>query len=163
MSAHAKRWRPQRRGRRQSPRVALRQKVHAATGSGTADEFVDRLRGVGVSFWPRMSDRAPGEVTGYSVSLGDWTNAAGEPVRFGGGKLAPDLNWPKLRARWEPTDPPASSRPAAGPDEQTWRLGPLDGDDAQRAWQEAERIVRDAADRINRDAATDPYAAADGA
>ena len=42
----------------------------------------------------------PGEVTGYAVTLDGDVTAAGEPVWFGGGKLAPDLTLPKLRRRW---------------------------------------------------------------
>jgi hypothetical protein len=48
-----------------------------------------------VTVWPRMSERHPDQVTGYAVSLDGWANGAGEPVRFGGGKLAPDLTLPK--------------------------------------------------------------------
>jgi hypothetical protein len=46
-----------------------------------------------------MSERHPDQVTGYAVSLDGVTNGAGQPVHFGGGKLAPDLTLPKLRAR----------------------------------------------------------------
>ncbi|WP_073388799.1 hypothetical protein [Jatrophihabitans endophyticus] len=72
----------------------------AVASSHDFDEFTTRLAGDGVTVWPRMSTQQPDQITGYSVSLNDWTNAAGEPVRFGGGKLAPDLSWPKLHARW---------------------------------------------------------------
>src|SRR5450759_2618739 len=93
----------ERAGRRELPRDVLRQRVKAAaaTSCGFA-EFTTALAGNGVSVWPRMSERNPGEMTGYAVSLDGWTNGAGEPVRFGGGKLAPDLSLPQLRARWEP-------------------------------------------------------------
>ncbi|MDT0262440.1 relaxase/mobilization nuclease domain-containing protein [Jatrophihabitans lederbergiae] len=159
------------KGRRTSPRVTLRQKVKTAAASsyGFAD-FTDRLAAQGVTVWPRMSERNPEQITGYSVSLNDWRNAAGEPVRFGGGKLAPDLSWPKLRARWEPA--PATGQretPAGGAG---WHArsgaplgGSLTGDDAEQVWREAERIVREAADKISADAdaGTDPDAAADAA
>jgi hypothetical protein len=70
------------------------------------------------------------------VSLDGVTNGAGQPVHFGGGKLAPDLTLPKLRARWQPTSPestttghqtardPAAARPR----------GPLTAAEAERVW-----------------------------
>jgi len=160
------------RGRRTSPRVTLRQKVKAsAAASHGFAEFSDRLGQQGVTVWPRMSERDPEQITGYSVSLNDWTNAAGEPVRFGGGKLAPDLSWPKLRARWEPaTTTDQREKPATGggryvrPDAPPAPpAGPLTGEDAEQVWREAERIVREAAEKITADAGTDPDAAADAA
>ena len=159
-------------GRRTSPRVALRQKVKtAAASSHSFAEFTDRLAAQGVTVWPRMSERNPEQVTGYSVSLNDWTNAAGGPVRFGGGKLAPDLSWPKLRARWEPVATPAQGdKLAAGASRHDPPgmppippSGPLTGEDAEQVWREAERIVREAAEKISAEAGTDPDAAADAA
>jgi len=157
-----------RAGRTVSPRVSLAQKVRtAAASSGGFSEFTDHLSAAGVTVWPRMSTHNPEEMTGYSVSLNDWTNAAGQPVRFGGGKLAPDLSWPKLRARWEPTTgtppPPAGGDRAATQSESPRPQGPLSDDDAARVWEEAERIVRDAADKIGADAHTDPESASDAA
>ena len=159
------------RGRRTSPRVTLRQKVQAAAAASRGfAEFTDRLAGQGVTVWPRMSERNPKQITGYSVSLNDWTNAAGDPVRFGGGKLAPDLSWPKLRARWDPaatTDRREQTAPGAGRHAATEPPtappgGPLSGDEAEQVWREAERIVREAAERISA-AGSDPDAAADAA
>ena len=150
------------RARRESPRVALRRKVQAAAASSRDfAEFATRLRGDGVTVRPRMSERDPDQMTGYSVSLDDWTNAAGEPVRFGGGKLAPDLSWPKLRARW-PDRADAAPTAAAAPGRDAAH-GPKWGADADAVWREAERIVHDAAGRIRDDAARDPAAAADAA
>jgi hypothetical protein len=48
----------------------------------------------------RHSTTNPGEVTGYAVGLADHTTKDGGIVWYGGGKLAPDLTLPKLRARW---------------------------------------------------------------
>ena len=47
--------------------------------------------------------REPGELTGYAIALlptgaRDWEQGT---TWFGGGKLAPDLSLPQLRARWE--------------------------------------------------------------
>lgn len=162
----------ERGGRREAPRVALRQKVKVAAASSYGfGEFTERLAAAGVTVWPRMSERNPEQITGYSVSLDDWTNAAGVPVRFGGGKLAPDLSWPKLRARWElATSPPT---PAGAGEQTPGRAGaessqppprgPLTDDEAEQVWREAERVVRAAADRITAEAGFDPDSAADAA
>ena len=48
----------------------------------------------------RSSTRQPGQLTGYAVALPGDLTAAGEPVWYGGGKLAADLTLPKLRRRW---------------------------------------------------------------
>ena len=50
----------------------------------------------------RFSVKNPGQVTGYSVALPGDTTKDGGPVWYGGGKLAADLSWPKLRQRWTP-------------------------------------------------------------
>ena len=153
-------------GRERTPRETLRTKVKAAAArTGGFREFADLLGREGVTVWPRMSERNPGEITGYSVSLNDYLNGAGEPVRFGGGKLAPDLSWPKLASRWS-QPAPETAAPAAGDQaatEQPARAAPRFGDDDEAAWREAERIVREAAERITASAATDPDLASDAA
>jgi hypothetical protein len=53
-------------------------------------------------------------VTGYAVTMEGARTAAGGPVWFGGGKLAPDLTLPKLRLRW-PEPGGRAGRQAAGP------------------------------------------------
>ncbi len=161
------------KGRRVSPRVTLRAKVKAAAASSAGfDDFRAVLAREGVTVWPRMSERNPDEITGYSVSLDDWKNAAGEPVRFGGGKLAPDLSWPKLNARWAPatTEQAAPTAPGtarhAAPDDARAAAGPrppFTDAEAEHVWREAERIVREAAGHIAAEARTNPDAAADAA
>ena len=162
-------------GYRRPPRVALAERVQTAAASSAGfGDFTRRLAEQGITVWPRMSERNPEEITGYSVSVDGWTNGAGEPIRFGGGKLAPDLSWPKLRARWDPETAPgaaagASSERADGKPPRTDRPtpagagGPLSGEDAAQVWREAERIVREAAEKIAADAAGNPEAAADAA
>ena len=170
------------KGRRISPRVTLRTKVQAAAAASAGfDDFRAVLAREGVTVWPRMSERNPDQITGYSVSLDDWTNAAGGPVRFGGGKLAPDLSWPKLNARWEPATTDGQQQreqqhqqrtagagrhaaPEPGtPGQAASARGPLTEAEAEYVWHEAERIVREAAEHITAEAATDPAAAADAA
>lgn len=150
------------RARRRSPRSVLRGRVKAAAASSSGfGEFTDRLAALGVTVWPRMSERTPDQVTGYAVSLNDWLNAAGDPVRFGGGKLAPDLSLPKLQARWDPdsgrSSPAGQRGPSRGADSSS--RGAVAGEDAARVWAEAEQIVREAAEKI----IADPDAAADAA
>jgi hypothetical protein len=153
-------------GRPVAPRVVLRTKVKAAAAASTGfEDFTSRLAAAGVTVWPRMSEMRPDQMTGYSVSLNDWTNAAGEPVRFGGGKLAPDLSLPKLTARWgeQPAARRHPDRATAAGQQRTEAVPPVTGPDAERAWLDAERLVREAAARISADARTNPDAAADAA
>jgi hypothetical protein len=92
-------------------REVLRGKVRAAmAGASSFEDFTERLRRDGVLLRPRMSTLDPEEVTGYAVALrATGADAAEglEPVWFGGGKLAPDLTFPQLQARWcrESADP----------------------------------------------------------
>ena len=153
-------------GRERTPRETLRTKVKAAAARTSGfKEFADLLGREGVTVWPRMSERNPGQITGYSVSLDDYLNGAGEPVRFGGGKLAPDLSWPKLASRWSQPAPETATTTAGeqAATEQPAPATPRFGDDDEAAWREAERIVREAAERITASAATDPDLASDAA
>ena len=85
-------------------REVLRGKVRAALAGATSfEELTERLRRDGVLVRLRMSTVNPEEVTGYAVALrasGADAAEGREPVWFGGGKLAPDLTFPQLRARW---------------------------------------------------------------
>jgi hypothetical protein len=86
-------------------RDVLRARVRTAlAGSQGWEEFADRLRRSGVLVRERYSTRNPGEITGYAVGLlatGVRDVDGQQIVWFGGGKLAPDLSLPQLRARWE--------------------------------------------------------------
>jgi len=149
----------ERGGRAEPVRDSLRRTVGAAAaGSAGYEEFLARLGVERVQVRPRYSERQPGQVTGLSFALQGHTDAAGAPIWFGGGTLAPDLSWPKLRARWEAR--PAGPGPA--PDARDAAAGLTDAD-RQRMWDEAERVVREAAERIRADAEGDPDAAADAA
>ena len=81
----------------------------------------------------------PGQVTGYAVALPGDTARNGEPVWYGGGKLAADLSWPRLAQRW--------TRPAR-PD------SPLTPDEADALWEYAARVAADATARIRSCTAT---------
>ena len=101
-----------RRGWGEPPRATLRREVcTAAAGAATEQEFFARLRQAGVLVRLRHSVTNPGEVTGYAVGLPQHTARDGGVIWYGGGKLAPDLTLPKLRARWAS---PAGHGPADG-------------------------------------------------
>ena len=90
-----------RRGWDEAPRVSLRREVCVvAAGAGSEREFFARLEQTRVLVRKRHSTINPGEVTWYAVGLADHTAKDGGIVWYGGGKLAPDLTLPKLRARW---------------------------------------------------------------
>ncbi|MFG2014693.1 relaxase/mobilization nuclease domain-containing protein [Actinomadura geliboluensis] len=134
--------RAQRAGLQEPPRVVLRRHVAAAAAaSGSEEAFFAGLRERGLAVRLRFSVRTPGEVTGYAVAVPEYTNSAGEPVFFSGGKLAADLTLPKLRHRWTDSEarrPPARSR--------RWMPGwSADHDVRAAAYREATRAAGTAA------------------
>ena len=139
-----------RHGRGEPPRLTLRRHVStAAAGAGSGEEFFARLDQAGVLVRLRYSVTSPGQVTGYAVALPGDTAGNGEPVWYGGGKLAADLSWPRLAQRW--------IRPAR-PD------SPLSAAEADAMWEYAARTAADATARIRFCTATgNPAAAADAA
>jgi hypothetical protein len=139
-----------RHGRGEPPRTTLRRHVAtAAASAASATEFFARLDQAGVLVRLRYSVTNPGQVTGYAIALPGDTARNGEPVWYGGGKLAADLSWPKLAQRW--------TRPAR-PD------SPLSAAEADALWDYAARTTADATARIRFYTATgNPAAAADAA
>jgi hypothetical protein len=142
-----------RRGLDEAPRVTLRRQVAtAAAGAGSEEEFFARLGQAGVLVRKRFSVKNTAEVTGYSVALPGDTAKDGGPVWYGGGKLAADLTWPKLRQRWTPDRAtPGRQRPD------------LTAQERNAIWEDATRIADAAAAQIRTLAWTDPAAAADAA
>jgi hypothetical protein len=135
-----------RRGLDEPPRVTLRRQViTAAAGARNDTEFFARLEAAGVLVRQRFSTGNPGQVTGYAVALPGDAGRDGGPVWFGGGKLAADLSWPKLRTRW--ADPG----------------GPFTATERNALWDHAARSASQAAAQIRALAGTDPGAAADAA
>lgn len=93
-----------RTGRVEPVRDRLRREVRfAAAASASVDEFFELLRQAEVLVEARVSTARPGQVTGYKVALADHTVAAGTPIWYGGGRLAPDLSLPRLLALWADT------------------------------------------------------------
>jgi hypothetical protein len=137
-------------GRPEVPRVTLRRAVSAAAaGASSEAEFFARLAGARVLVRQRHSTRNPGEITGYAVALPGDTARGGGPVWFGGGKLAADLTWPKLRSRWE------AARTTPG--------GPLTAQERNAIWEHAARTAAEASAHIRSLAATSPASTADAA
>jgi hypothetical protein len=149
-------------------REVLRRKVRAAlAGANSFEQFSERLRRDGVLVRPRMSTLNPDEVTGYAVALlarGPDAADGIEPVWFGGGKLAPDLTFPQLQARWcregaDLTDPVAMGEAATAG--RTVRGG-LDLDPAERQalWEAAGQALDRAEEQLRAAAGGDPAARA---
>ena len=139
-----------RRGLDEPPRITLRRHVTtAAAGARSEQEFFALLDRAGVLARQRFSAKNPGQVTGYAVALPGDTAKDGGPVWYSGGKLAPDLTWPKLRQRW--TGPGTASGDA------------FTASERNAIWEHAARAAEDAAARIRLLAGTDPAAAADAA
>ncbi len=140
-----------RRGLDEAPRVTLRRQVTTAAASANSEEeFFARLGQAGLLVRKRFSTQTPGQVTGYAVALPADTAKNGDPIWYGGGKLAADLSWPKLRQRWTPYRvTPAAARLTAA--------------ERNAAWDHATRAAADAAAQIRTLAWTDPAAAADTA
>jgi hypothetical protein len=124
-----------RKGRAEAPRVTLQR--HAATAAAAASseaEYFALLEQAGVLVRLRHSTRDPGQVTGYAIALPGDTGRDGQPVWFGGGKLAADLTLPKLRSRWDP----ARTGPGPGPE----AAGP------EVAWDQAASAAAAASDQL---------------
>jgi hypothetical protein len=143
-------------------REVLRGKVRAAlAGASSFEEFSERLRRDGVLVRPRMSTLNPQEITGYAVALRATGRDAAEgiePVWFGGGKLAPDLTFPQLQARWcrEPADPRHAAT-AGHPVRGGLELGPAE---RQALWETAGHAVGRADEQLRAAASGDPTARA---
>ncbi|MEU3457209.1 relaxase [Micromonospora sp. NPDC006766] len=132
-----------RTGRARTPRDELRRRVRTAVAAvGSEEEFFARLRETGVLVRVRHSSTDPRQITGYAVALPGGHTADGQPVYFGGGRLAPDLTLPKLRLRWGAPKP--LSAPAVGRAERV------------EAMRQAAAAVSAAAEDIRRDARTAP-------
>ncbi|GJF32604.1 mobilization protein [Kitasatospora sp. NE20-6] len=89
---------------RQQLRDAVRQ---AVAGARDEEEFFARLESFGVLVNRKIGPS--GDVLGYSVALVGEHDGSGQPVFFGGYKLAPDLTLPRIRQRLAV---PVEERPA---------------------------------------------------
>ena len=162
-------------------RELLRRQVRiAAAGASGQREFFARLRADGLLVRQRMSERDPGEVTGYAVALPDRYGTGTRPVYFGGGKLASDLTLPRLQRRWD--GPAASASAQVGPAASAARRAAAHADDGApagrqvrtdrfgltelerlRIWKQATLAAGRASEHIQTSVADDPAGAADAA
>jgi len=142
----------------------LRNKVRAAlAGADSFTEFAKRLSLDGVLLRPRMSVQDPDEVTGYAVALrpkGADAAADIEPLWFGGGKLAPDLTFPQLQARWGQETGPASPRRTDGGATTTTAGLNLSAEERAQLWLAAHRSIHEADEQIRAACTGDPRAMA---
>ncbi|CAL9677712.1 hypothetical protein SUDANB95_08036 (plasmid) [Actinosynnema sp. ALI-1.44] len=96
----------ERLGRLVTAREELRRVVaQCAASARDGAEFLAELKREGLA--PETVLDAAGQVRGYTVALPGDVTADGKPVRYSGTKLAADLTWPKLAARWSSTPPVA--------------------------------------------------------
>jgi hypothetical protein len=110
-----------RRGLPEAPRLTLRRHVSTAAAAAADErEFFAGLSRSGVLVRTRSSTRDPGQFTGYAVALPEDTGKAGNPVWYGGGKLAADLTLPKLRRRWTQPGGSAGDRFTAAERSAVW-------------------------------------------
>ncbi|MGW1224776.1 relaxase/mobilization nuclease domain-containing protein [Streptomyces sp. NPDC002530] len=114
----AERAKAERQGQTVTARQWLRERAYAVAAAvhNEADYFTV-LQSLGIKVKTRLGPET-GDVIGYSLAaLGD-TNSAGEPVWYGGSKLAPDLSINRLRERLpdrEVTDRPRFAADPAEP------------------------------------------------
>ncbi|MFI7364898.1 relaxase/mobilization nuclease domain-containing protein [Streptomyces sp. NPDC050149] len=128
----AERAKAERHGRAVTTRAWLREQAHtAAAASRNEEDYFSILTDLGITVHTRIGPET-GDVIGYSLSTSGDT-AAGEPVKFGGSKLSPDLSIHRLRERFtSQPDAPLTAPPA-------------------HPWRQAERSLR-----IAHAAITDP-------
>ncbi|MFB7745634.1 relaxase/mobilization nuclease domain-containing protein [Streptomyces sp. NPDC056132] len=121
----AERAKAERQGHTVTARAWLReQALTAAAASRNEDDYFAILTDLGITVHTRIGPE-PGEVIGYSLSApGD--TAAGQPVKFGGSKLSPDLSIHRLRERFTAQSATPLTDPPTHP------------------WQQAESILRSA-------------------
>ncbi|MGA5766010.1 relaxase/mobilization nuclease domain-containing protein [Streptomyces pseudogriseolus] len=115
----AERAKAERQGQGQAAREWLREQAYAvAAAVRSIDEYFTVLRSLGIQVRPRIGPET-GEVTGYSLAApGD--TASGEPIWYGGSKLAPDLSYKRLCERLPTQD--VADRPQQVADVgETWR------------------------------------------
>ncbi|MEU9979911.1 mobilization protein [Streptomyces sp. NPDC050856] len=93
----AERAKTERQGQTVTARQWLREQAYAvAAAVRTEADYFTVLQSLGIKVKTRLGSET-GDVMGYSLAAPGDTNAAGEPVWYGGSKLAPDLSINRLR------------------------------------------------------------------
>ncbi|MEU3064116.1 relaxase/mobilization nuclease domain-containing protein [Streptomyces subrutilus] len=114
----AERAKAKRQGQTVTARHWLRERAYAVVAAvhTEADYFIV-LQSLGIKVKTRLGPES-GDVIGYSLAAPGDTNSAGEPIWYGGSKLAPDLSINRLRERLphqEVADRPLSTADPAEP------------------------------------------------
>ncbi len=116
----AERAKAERHGQTVTARQWLREQAYAvAAAVRNETDYFTVLRSLGIKVKTRLGPET-GDVIGYSLAAPGDTNAAGEPVWYGGSKLAPDLSINRLRERLPAREVADRPQHAADPDE-PWR------------------------------------------
>ncbi|MEU8741164.1 relaxase/mobilization nuclease domain-containing protein [Streptomyces halstedii] len=112
---HAK---AERQGQTVTARQWLRERAYAvAAAVHTEADYFTVLQSLGIKVKTRLGPES-GDVIGYSLAAPGDTNSAGEPIWYGGSKLAPDLSINRLRESLpdqENADRPRLMADPAGP------------------------------------------------
>jgi len=156
-------------GRGEVPRDVLRRQVREAVGRASSSVgFLAELRGAGLLVRERLSP-STGAVTGYAVAVaGGDHNSHGQPIFYSGGRLASDLTWPKVRARYGEQAPTRPVQAAPSPTAATGSTAApgvaprLSAEEREQVWRQARAAAEHAAQVIGGHA-QDPAAAADAA
>ncbi|MCC3651765.1 mobilization protein [Streptomyces sp. S07_1.15] len=95
----AERAKAERHGQTITARQWLRERAYAvAAAVHTEADYFTVLQSLGIKVKTRLGPES-GDVIGYSLAAPGDTNSVGEPVWYGGSKLAPDLSINRLRER----------------------------------------------------------------
>ncbi|MFE4380425.1 relaxase/mobilization nuclease domain-containing protein [Streptomyces cyaneofuscatus] len=95
----AERAKAERQGQTVTARQWLRERAYAvAAAVHTEADYFTVLQSLGIKVKTRLGPES-GDVIGYSLAAPGDTNSAGEPIWYGGSKLAPDLSINRLRER----------------------------------------------------------------
>ncbi|WP_106398947.1 relaxase/mobilization nuclease domain-containing protein [Actinocorallia populi] len=131
-----------------SAKAILRRTVRtcAAEATGTTD-FLYRLDQAGLLLRVRHSERNPGQITGYAVTLPGHHDRDGQPRWYSGGQLADDLTLPKLTRLFGQAE--------QEPD--------FTHEELQAIYNDAARAADHASDQIRRCITLNPQAARDAA
>lgn len=116
----AERAKAERQGQTVTARQWLRERAYAvAAAVHTETDYFTVLQSLGIKVKTRLGPES-GDVIGYSLAAPGDTNSAGEPIWYGGSKLAPDLSINRLRERLPDQEVTDHPRYVADPTDQ-WR------------------------------------------
>lgn len=112
----AERAKAERQGQTVTARQWLRERAYAVAAAVHTEADFTVLQSLGIKVKTRLGPET-GDVISYSLAAPGDTNSAGEPVWYGGSKLAPDLSINRLRERLSEQEVADRPRFAAHPAE----------------------------------------------